>query len=124
MPTRPGGDLRLGAAVAGMQAMLAETVALFAPNFHAYRRFAPDQFTPVTPDWAENNRSVAFRVPASSPENRRIEHRAAGAEAKLARARARVSPTPATYPSDAAAGDSPASPNTLARQQSDLGLHI
>ena len=30
---------------------------------------------------AATHRSVAFRVPASSPENRRIEHRAAGAEA-------------------------------------------
>lgn len=80
-PRRPDGDRRLGAAVAGMQAMLAETMALFAPTFHAFRRFEPDQFTPVTRDWGENNRSVAFRVPASTPENRRIEHRAAGAEA-------------------------------------------
>lgn len=80
-PRREGGDAMLGHAVGGMQATLAEAMALFAPNIHAYRRFAPDQFTPVTRDWGDNNRSVAFRVPASSPENRRIEHRAAGAEA-------------------------------------------
>ena len=76
-----GGDTLLGHAIGGMQAMLAETLAIFAPNFHAYRRFEPDQFTPVTRDWGENNRSVAFRVPASDGPGRRIEHRAAGAEA-------------------------------------------
>lgn len=80
-PRRPDGDARLGAAIAGMQAMLAQSMAIFAPNLNAYRRFAPDNFTPVTLDWGENNRSVAFRVPASDPANRRIEHRAAGAEA-------------------------------------------
>ncbi|MEM7056585.1 MAG: glutamine synthetase family protein [Pseudomonadota bacterium] len=80
-PRRTDGDARLGHAIAGMQAMLAESFAIFAPNLNAYRRFEPDQFTPVTSDWGENNRSVAFRVPASDPENRRIEHRAAGAEA-------------------------------------------
>ena len=75
------GDARLGHAIAGMQALLPESLALFAPSFHAFRRFEPDQFTPVTRDWGENNRSVAFRVPASAPAERRIEHRAAGAEA-------------------------------------------
>lgn len=80
-PRRSDGPARMGHAIAGMQAMLAESLAIFAPNLNAYRRFEPDQFTPVTLDWGENNRSVAFRIPASDPENRRIEHRAAGAEA-------------------------------------------
>lgn len=80
-PRRPDGEARFGAAVAGMQKLLPESMALFAPNFHAFRRFEPDQFTPVTLDWGENNRSVAFRAPSADPENRRIEHRAAGAEA-------------------------------------------
>lgn len=80
-PRLKTGDAQLRAAVAGMQALLAESMALFAPSLHCYRRFEPNQFTPVTLDWGENNRSVAFRIPASDPENRRIEHRAAGAEA-------------------------------------------
>ena len=80
-PRRPDGEARTGHAIAGMQAALAQSLAIFAPNFNAYRRFEPNQFTPVTLDWGENNRSVAFRVPASEPESRRIEHRAAGAEA-------------------------------------------
>lgn len=77
----PGGDRLLRHAIGGMQALLPETMAVFAPSLHAYRRFAPDQFTPVTLDWGENNRSVAFRVPASDGAGRRIEHRAGGAEA-------------------------------------------
>jgi glutamine synthetase len=80
-PSRPDGTARMGNVIAGMQSMLAESMAVFAPNLHAYRRFAPDQFTPVTRDWGENNRSVAFRVPLTDGPGRRIEHRAAGAEA-------------------------------------------
>lgn len=80
-PTRPDGDRLLGHAVAGMQATLAESMAIFAPHLNAFRRFEANQFTPVNLDWGENNRSVAFRVPASAPADRRIEHRAPGADA-------------------------------------------
>lgn len=80
-PRRPDGDKLLGHAIAGMQAALAESMAIFAPNLNVYRRFEPNQFTPVTTDWGVNNRSVAFRVPESAPQDRRIEHRAGGAEA-------------------------------------------
>ena len=76
-----GGAALMGNAIAGMQAAYAESLAIFAPNLHAYRRFEPNQFTPVTLDWGDNNRSVAFRVPASTGADARIEHRAAGAEA-------------------------------------------
>lgn len=71
----------LGAAVAGMQATMGEALALMAPNFNSYRRFAPDQFTPVTRDWGIDNRSMAFRIPPSTADNTRIEHRVAGADA-------------------------------------------
>lgn len=77
----PGGDALLANTVAGLQAMQAETMAIFAPNMNAFRRFQPDQFTPVTSDWGEDNRSVAFRVPAASGPARRVEHRIAGADA-------------------------------------------
>ena len=76
-----GGDALLGHAIAGMQAMQAECMAIFAPNFHSYRRFEPDQFTPVTGDWGGDNRSVAFRAPAASGPAKRVEHRIAGADA-------------------------------------------
>ncbi|MCB2127994.1 MAG: glutamine synthetase [Rhodobacteraceae bacterium] len=78
----PDGDRMLGHAVAGLQATMHEAMAIFAPNLNVYRRFEPDAFTPVTRDWGVNNRSVAFRVPASPDgASRRIEHRVAGAEA-------------------------------------------
>ncbi len=80
-PSREDGDAFLGHAAAGLMATLAEGMALFAPNPNVYRRFKANNFTPVTRDWGYNNRSVAFRIPVSSPSARRIEHRAAGAEA-------------------------------------------
>jgi len=78
---RSGGDARLRHAIGGLQATMAEAMALFAPTINAYRRFAPDQFVPVTRDWSYDNRSTAFRVPAAGGKARRIEHRISGAEA-------------------------------------------
>lgn len=80
-PARPDGDQRLSAAVAGLQATMHEAMAIFAPNVNVYRRFKPDEFTPVTRDWGENNRSVAFRLPIGDGASRRLEHRISGAEA-------------------------------------------
>jgi glutamine synthetase len=80
-PRQADGDQRLGHAVAGLQATMAEAMAIFAPNLNVYRRFKPDEFVPVTTDWGENNRSMAFRIPPSDAANRRIEHRVSGAEA-------------------------------------------
>jgi glutamine synthetase len=78
---RTDGQVMLGHAVAGLQATMAEGMALFAPNLNVFRRFTANNFTPVTRDWGENNRSVAFRVPVSSGAARRVEHRISGAEA-------------------------------------------
>jgi glutamine synthetase len=78
---RGDGESLLRHAVAGLQALMGESMSIFAPNFNVYRRFKPDEFVPVTTDWGANNRSVAFRVPASDGANRRIEHRVSGADA-------------------------------------------
>ncbi|MBX3578138.1 MAG: glutamine synthetase [Rhizobiaceae bacterium] len=75
------GETMLGHAVAGLQATMAEAMAIFAPNINVFRRFKANNFTPVTRDWGENNRSVAFRVPVSTGAARRVEHRISGAEA-------------------------------------------
>ena len=80
-PARKGADGKLSAAIAGLQAIHAEAMAIFAPNLNVYRRFVADNFTPVTTDWGDNNRSVAFRIPSGPASARRIEHRASGAEA-------------------------------------------
>jgi len=68
-------------AIGGLQATMAESMALFAPNVNSYRRFQPDMFAPVNRHWGINNRSAGIRVPAGATDARRIEHRVAGADA-------------------------------------------
>ena len=80
---KPEGSAALGHAVGGMAATMGEAMAIFAPNANAYRRIAPGAYAPNAPTWAVNNRTVALRVPGGGPENRRIEHRMAGADANI-----------------------------------------
>jgi len=75
-----GGETLLEQSIAGMQALMFDSVGLFAPNFNSQRRFL-GPFVPTTLDWGHNNRSVAFRVPAAHGPARRVEHRVAGADA-------------------------------------------
>ena len=75
------GSLSLRNAIGGLQALMPESMAVFAPSVNSYRRFQPDMFAPVNRRWGVNNRSVGLRVPVGPPESRRIEHRAAGADA-------------------------------------------
>lgn len=75
-----GGEALLQQAIAGMQAMMFDSMGLCAPNFNSYRRYL-GPFVPTTRDWGHNNRAVAFRVPAAHGTGRRIEHRVAGADA-------------------------------------------
>jgi glutamine synthetase len=79
--SRPGGDERLRHAIGGLQAMMAESMLIFAPNANSYRRFEPHGYAPMMTTWGYNNRSVALRVPAGEGKARRIEHRNAGADA-------------------------------------------
>jgi glutamine synthetase len=76
-----GGEDLLRATIAGYQELMRESMGFFAPNFNAYRRYAPRLYAPMNRHWGYNNRSVAFRVPVSSGASRRIEHRVAGADA-------------------------------------------
>jgi glutamine synthetase len=76
-----GGSEQLRHAIGGMQALMPESMAIFAPNQNSYRRFQPDMFAPVNRSWGINNRSAGMRVPAGPDESRRIEHRASGADA-------------------------------------------
>lgn len=76
----PGGETLLRHAIGGMQALLYDSFAFFAPNFNSQRRYL-GSFVPTSRAWAENNRSVAFRIPAQHGSARRVEHRVAGADA-------------------------------------------
>jgi glutamine synthetase len=75
-----GGEELLKYAIGGMQALLYDSFGLFAPNFNSQRRYL-GSFVPTSRAWAENNRSVAFRIPAQHGGARRVEHRVAGADA-------------------------------------------
>jgi glutamine synthetase len=68
-------------AAAGLLATMADGMAIFAPLANSWRRFRPSAYVPLTADWSVNNRGAALRVPVSDTANRRLEHRAAGADA-------------------------------------------
>jgi glutamine synthetase len=75
-----GNDL-LKQAAAGLLATMADAMAVFAPNANSYRRFRPETYVPMHATWGYNNRGAAVRVPVSGPDDRRLEHRVAGADA-------------------------------------------
>ena len=81
MSEEAAGSHDLRHALGGMQATMAESMAVFAPNANSYRRFVSRSYAPVAPIWGINNRSVSLRVPAGPPASRHIEHRIAGADA-------------------------------------------
>jgi len=77
----PEGTPLLRQAVGGMQALLEDSMAVFAPNANSYRRFRANSYAPIAPTWGINNRTVSFRVPAGPAPTRHIEHRVCGADA-------------------------------------------
>jgi glutamine synthetase len=77
----PSGSDTLRHAIGGLQALMPESMALFAPSINSYRRFEPDMFAPVNRRWGINNRSAGLRVPVGPNDARRVEHRVAGADA-------------------------------------------
>jgi glutamine synthetase len=77
----PQGAPVLRHAVGGLKSLLADGMAIFAPNANSYRRFRANSYAPVAPTWGVNNRTVSLRVPAGPAKTRHIEHRVAGADA-------------------------------------------
>ena len=69
------------AGIGGLANTVNEAMAIFAPNPNSYRRLRPGAYAPAGPTWGYDHREVALRVPVSSEQNRRIEHRIAGADA-------------------------------------------
>lgn len=68
-------------AIGGMQRTSKDCMLMFAPHANSYRRFVLNAFVPLNDCWGFNNRTVAMRIPHSDPDNMRIEHRIAGADA-------------------------------------------
>ncbi len=79
--SEPEGNTLLRQAIAGLEATMAESMAILAPNANSYRRFKPNSYAPLGPAWAIDNRSVPIRVTGGPPETRHLEQRVAGADA-------------------------------------------
>lgn len=68
--------------IGGLQKYLTAAMLLLAPNVNSYRRFGHrNTDSPINILWAHDNRTAGFRVPMSSPSNRRVENRVVGADA-------------------------------------------
>lgn len=76
-----GGRTRLESAVAGLLKTMPESLLMFINTWNGFRRITPGSYAPTRAVWADNNRSVALRIPVSNEDNRRVEHRIAGADA-------------------------------------------
>lgn len=68
-------------AIGGLLTSLTDLQLIFAPHLNSYRRYSAQTHAPAHISWGYDNRMAALRIPASSPENRRIEHRLSGADA-------------------------------------------
>ncbi len=77
----PAGTPLLRQAIAGLQATMIESTAVFAPHANSFRRFRQNSYAPIAPAWGVNNRSVSLRIPAGPPASRHVEHRPCGADA-------------------------------------------
>ncbi len=66
--------------IGGLQTYLPDAMLLFAPYVNSYRRFVIDASAPINTHWGIENRTVAFRIPSSTAEARRIENRIPGAD--------------------------------------------
>jgi len=72
---------RLAHFIAGLQRHAPAATALFAPYDISYERIVRADASPSHASWGLDDRTVAFRVPESSPANRRVENRLPGADA-------------------------------------------
>lgn len=80
-PSVPAMTETMRHAVGGLGELMGECQAIFAPNANSYRRLQRGVFAPLSPNWGYNHRNVSLRIPVSSNQNMRIEHRVAGADA-------------------------------------------
>ncbi len=75
------GSEMLRQAIAGLLALMPESMLMFCPHMNSYRRFQDGSHAPVFACWGYENRTTAVRVPDSGPKARRLEHRVSGADA-------------------------------------------
>jgi len=71
----------LGAFIGGLQRHGDAAMAFFAPHDMAFDRIRLSNASPSSASWGRDDRGVAFRIPQSSAQNRRIENRLPGGDA-------------------------------------------
>jgi len=71
----------LSAFIGGLQRHADAAMAFFAPHDMAFDRIALSDACPSSASWGHDDRGVAFRIPAASARNRRIENRLPGGDA-------------------------------------------
>jgi len=67
--------------IGGLQQHMANALVMMAPYVNSYRRLIPGVSAPVNLRWGYDNRTTAFRVPRSSPQDRRVENRIPSSDA-------------------------------------------
>lgn len=67
--------------IGGLQHFVPKALVMMAPYVNSYRRLTPDMACPVNNAWGYDNRTVAFRVPHSDPDARRLENRLPSSDA-------------------------------------------
>jgi glutamine synthetase len=78
--TTPGGELvRFG--VGGLQALAAESLAIFAPSVNAFRRFSDNDAAPRNRHWGFDHSTANLSVVTNSMPTPLIAHRVASADA-------------------------------------------
>ncbi len=80
-PSAPGDPDQLIRAIAGLLKAAPESMIFFAPHFNSAKRYQTSFHAPVRSSWGKDNRLAAIRVPNDAGQNRRLEHRIAGADA-------------------------------------------
>ncbi|NRR29165.1 glutamine synthetase [Oxalobacteraceae bacterium] len=67
--------------IGGLQRYTPAAMAIIAPYVNSYRRIVRHTAAPINIQWGIDNRTVGFRVPDSSVQERRVENRIIGADA-------------------------------------------
>ena len=66
--------------IAGLERYTAAATLLFAPHVNSYRRLSRFMSAPTNVHWGYDNRTCGFRIPNSTPTNRRVENRVPGVD--------------------------------------------
>jgi len=66
--------------MAGLLRCLPDILPFFAPTVNSYKRLVDGYWAPTKVTWGVDNRTVAFRVIASSPKSTRVEVRVPGSD--------------------------------------------